>query len=222
VTSAMAIDLAAARRIVDAATPGPWQVTPDYQGGKQPHDEQSAIQQCGPVDNDGLLVDVVSCIYYDGNHLVVRPGDATFIAESRQLLPAAIDEIEQLRAEVERLKTPSVACHGCERGWSMQGALHAIPETGGWTSCTHFSEANAEIARLRAQLAEVRKARDELAGMAGGYLQLRDDNVEAAAEQCAEDDERVAAARASVTEDCLRIARLRAAGEVSAAGEVRP
>lgn len=82
-------DVRAARALCDAATKGPWYAS------VAPIDERvSDIDYV--VETDDLLI---SGVYSGGPHddLLAQP-DAEFIAAARTLLPAALDEIERLRA----------------------------------------------------------------------------------------------------------------------------
>jgi hypothetical protein len=91
--SPSSLDLAALRSLVERATPGPWE---DLGDGTWFKDREI----CGPAYRDA-----------QGNRCVPvvcstppRPNDADFIAASRTAVPALLDMVEALKAEVERLR----------------------------------------------------------------------------------------------------------------------
>lgn len=77
-----------ARAICEAATPGPWRIDGRHEADDAMHTGVDYIESAGG--------DRIVC----GDSGVYPPclPDATFIAESRTLLPAALDRIERLEA----------------------------------------------------------------------------------------------------------------------------
>lgn len=78
------VDLDEARRLTEAATPGPWEACGDW---------AVTSPECNICGTQHL------CSIHDGGRTSRRPAiaDAEFIAAARTLVPALISEIEQLR-----------------------------------------------------------------------------------------------------------------------------
>jgi hypothetical protein len=96
------LDLAALRSLVERATPGPWEIDDERSryGEKYPNGD--------PIDDNdihgihgpgGVAIVKTDCGVYPPD----RP-DAEFIAASRTAVPALLDMVEALKAEVERLR----------------------------------------------------------------------------------------------------------------------
>lgn len=82
------IDLAEIRAACDAATPGPWDV-----------------ETIRDLDESFVICDVVRWRGYTNSlNFGEDRRTAEFVAQSREWLPALVDEVEQLRAENERLR----------------------------------------------------------------------------------------------------------------------
>ena len=78
------------RELTNAATPGKWTVKHEYDG------------------EDGITYKWPQRIMAEGTPVVsfddyVEEADAAFIAASREAIPALLDEVERLRAELARL-----------------------------------------------------------------------------------------------------------------------
>jgi hypothetical protein len=137
---------AAARARCEAATPGPWIAMPD--GGAY---EGMVVAWAGGDDNgiDAICADP---------ELDDRLYDRAFIAASRADLPAALDEIERLRAE-QRLGTvhsgrqPDGTARLCHALYLREPAPRDYL---GGSQANMLHDATDEIERLRARVAGMR------------------------------------------------------------------
>jgi hypothetical protein len=93
------VDTAEARRLANAATPGPWRVSMSGVSIKSWDDVRPVV---GSIFCDGKIAG--SKRTHD---------DAEFIAASRALVPALADEVERLRAERDQLLSEArqMECH---------------------------------------------------------------------------------------------------------------
>jgi hypothetical protein len=89
-------DLDAIRKLTAAADPGPWVA----------HDD-GLVWTEAPIPGDPV----------SGS---VELPNAEFIAAARTLVPALCDEIEQLRAEMERMRAVGADAH-CDYGYPLGG-----------------------------------------------------------------------------------------------------
>lgn len=108
----MTIDLDKARALCAAATEGPWAAWLDQDG--QPHMQGrlmvgnvDAVIPDGEDYIEGVDVNPIAECY--------TPEDRAFIAAARTLLPEALDEIERLRAHIERNGIQWCMCSRADR-----------------------------------------------------------------------------------------------------------
>ena len=156
-------DVPAARALCDAATKGPWTSRHRHCDGDPRHDDE--------MSGLGLEVDGPPEPMLRGQF--ERAADAAFIAASRTLLPAALDEIERLRKELDgyakeclEVENALGAALGFPRYCDDKKNFPHATEKDGYCVGEHLpgtlaQAAAAEIERLRAALAVERKACDE-------------------------------------------------------------
>lgn len=98
----MSIDIAKARQMISAATPGPWTITHD---SNEQCNIYAADRHGQPSGDDWVCLLPHQCV---SSIEEARRHDAAFIAYARDALPAALDRIEQLQsALVEALDDAS-------------------------------------------------------------------------------------------------------------------
>lgn len=90
------VDIAAAKALSAAATPGPWESDGDYDRAEVCQTMEPFVTIVG-TETEGRA-------YMSYERLVLSAADAKFIAESRTLVDDLIEEVEDLRAEVKKLK----------------------------------------------------------------------------------------------------------------------
>ncbi len=125
------IDIKAVRAVCDAATTGPWESL------GAPSNTGSVLIYC----ETGFPVANTSIVWNRPLELLLA--DAEFIALARTALPRALDELEQSRAECERLGDEG------KSGWWGRACARLQIE---------LNQVTAERDSLRAQLAETSKA----------------------------------------------------------------
>jgi hypothetical protein len=136
------IDIAEARKLIAAASPGPWRQC------------QASDARCGcgliwslPIDQPiAQTTDGDPCDKGSG-----RPEDAAFIAYARDALPAALDRIEALETRQQELLTFIRA----------QSQLTPFPDEAGQAAVLL-----AEVGTLRATIAERDRRIEDLMGAA--------------------------------------------------------
>jgi hypothetical protein len=91
--------IAELRKVCDAATPGPWE--------NLPHSDRAVCirrNNAGALRPDATAKLIISADLVKGRAAIgVDEEDRTFIATARTALPAALDEIERLTAELEQI-----------------------------------------------------------------------------------------------------------------------
>jgi len=99
---------AKARKLCEAATPGPWEDHSDTIGEQIDADKDfasNAILIAKPDESDWQRRLIVGTFWHNGPQLACRAGDAAFIAAARTLVPKlldALDEAEERIAVLER------------------------------------------------------------------------------------------------------------------------
>jgi len=93
--------IAELRRLCGAATPGPWKCWGVW--GPVKGTDFMAVSRIGPEAPEwaGIVADP---LYPPNADFYAKREDAEFVAIARTALPEALDEIERLRAENERLR----------------------------------------------------------------------------------------------------------------------
>lgn len=88
------------RELAEAATPGPWRITPGYKASQE-----------GRYDDDVSVIEdasgepVIEHVYYDGHHTIVRPRDTAFIAAANpQTVIGLLDDNERLQGDEATMK----------------------------------------------------------------------------------------------------------------------
>lgn len=183
-------DVPAARALCDAATKGPWCVWdgPAYVGGGHDlcigsggdkwianMDERNCrtLDQSKAHGDEHDAPDVCPICSLSADDITKEQrGTADFIAASRTLLPAALDEIERLRKEIDgyakecrEVENALGAALGFPRYCDDKKNFPDATEKDGYCAGEHLpgtlaQAAAAEIERLRAALAVERKACD--------------------------------------------------------------
>lgn len=137
----MTIDIANLRKLLDAATPGPWH------------------REWADSHPDPANIEILSIGRGDRIALIEEPDDASEVADAdlivalRNAAPAIIDEVERLRGIVPELPPRPPEGEGMPRygiRWhGLDRPLAAKMDDGYWTP---WHLANAEVERLRAAL----------------------------------------------------------------------
>lgn len=91
----MTVDIAGLRALIAAATPGPW----------EPYGAVGGPPGVESLDNGHTVAEMFGCDEHPPN----ATADAAFVAAARTALPAALDEIERLQAELTSLSEHAVA-----------------------------------------------------------------------------------------------------------------
>lgn len=99
-------EIAALRKLADAATPGPWAVEDERGEVVTRHWQGETPVVCGPPRARGWDLD---------------PEDAAFIAAARTAVPALLDEVERLRTALRCL-------HATVRGYECESFGHDVLE----------------------------------------------------------------------------------------------
>lgn len=173
----MPADLARLRALLAAATPGPWRAGMSWAGRcKLPHQHHGSVSGCvyepelmrlpGHIAAGVPATNVAGMWDYEEGG-VRLDADATLIAEAVNALPALLDEVEALRAEVARLQAG-----GCARdqGLTQHCAIAA-------QALGERDEARAQSARLTDENTTLW---DRIAALESGAARLRAEEREAA------------------------------------------
>lgn len=133
------IDIEAARKVCEAATPGPWNVSGEVlwvcgAGTEAAHQ----WVQIGDGEEDGCVQTYPVPVQTQEQIGQMSENDCVFSSQARTLLPAALDELEAVRKEVERLR---------ERLTTTRGYLIGIIEQAN-TADGHIEEALSPEAAL--------------------------------------------------------------------------
>lgn len=146
----MTDDIARARALLAAATPGPWIARPaSDEDGQEEADRIVTVRYAPPHDSTQREV-VVGTLWYDGPHTLVSPADAALIAAAPELLAAFADEIDRL--------TGQLAVVRAERDEARRTAISDLMLANGRTRDSFAADLSAALARvveLEAQLEAV-------------------------------------------------------------------
>jgi hypothetical protein len=89
----------AALKLCDEATEGPWYARPATDGRGDENNDLVVTDAYDEAKDEPAAV-VVGTVYYDGQHVIVRPRDSAFIAAARTLLPAALSDLALMHGRV--------------------------------------------------------------------------------------------------------------------------
>lgn len=137
------IDTEEARRLESMATPGPWR---GVRNTGYVYGPECVTAKCGDFTDKELLP-------FNGERW---GNDAEFIAYARQALPAAIAEIEELRAVIDN------ALHGLREPLTLDDARHAKAILVRCYNEWHFAEVRARRARTATPPTELELQRDTI------------------------------------------------------------
>lgn len=115
----MTVDLEAAKRLCEQATPGPWRWSDWSARFGDVEDGERMLTLTG--NDDRPVEPQVAKRTGSGRHVLTleeridHEADAAFIAASRQLVPALIAEVRRLSDDLERWRNAGI-CPNCGRG----------------------------------------------------------------------------------------------------------
>lgn len=122
-------DFAADKAVCEAATPAPWEAREMMHYGESGTGYGCVVGPPRPADSGRYTA------YDTDRHCSVVPDifweDARFIAAAREGWPAALDEIERLRAALQGIIDKAVYAETGEDEWVIDMAREALGQGGG-------------------------------------------------------------------------------------------